>query len=283
MLNVELVGQGPPVVLLHGFTGSARSWGPVVDALAPEFTTLAFDIVGHGQSDSPEALDHYRMPRVVEDLVRLLRVVGYQRATWLGYSMGARTALQVAVLHPEVVSALILEGGSPGLRTVDEREARIASDDLLAGRLEHDGVEPFIDYWQSIPLFASHASLPKAVWDAQRVGRLRNSPRGLANSLRGMGTGAQEPLHDRLHEVNVPALVMAGQHDIRYTDIAREMAHAMPDATMQVIEGGGHAAHLEQPDRFNALVLDFLRRVHTNRASEGSRLNPHVPPREPGG
>jgi 2-succinyl-6-hydroxy-2,4-cyclohexadiene-1-carboxylate synthase len=267
MLNVEIAGHGSPVVLLHGFTGSSRSWGPVIEALAPEFTTLAFDIVGHGESDSPEALDHYHMPRAVEDLVRLLRVVGYERATWLGYSMGARTALQVAVLHPEVVSALILEGGSPGLRTAAEREARIASDEVLAQRLEREGVEPFIDYWQSIPLFASHASLPKTVWEAQRAGRLRNSACGLANSLRGMGTGSQEALHERLGEVRVPALVMAGELDIRYTEIAREMAQAMPDATMQVVEGGGHAAHLEQPDRFNALVLDFLRRVHTNRAS----------------
>jgi 2-succinyl-6-hydroxy-2,4-cyclohexadiene-1-carboxylate synthase len=267
MLNVEVAGQGPPVVLLHGFTGSARGWGAVVEALAPEFTTLAFDIVGHGQSDSPEGLDHYRMPQVVDDLVRLLRVVGYDRATWLGYSMGGRTALQVAVHRPEAVSALILEGGSPGLRAAEERDARIASDEELAQRLEREGLELFIDYWQSIPLFASQASLPRPVWEAQRAGRLRNSVRGLANSLRGMGTGSQEPLHEHLGEIRVPTLILAGELDIRYTEIGREMARAMPNATMLVVEGGGHAAHLEQPDRFNALVLDFLRGVHAERVN----------------
>ena len=262
MLNVEVAGQGPPVVLLHGFTGSARGWSRVVEALSPEFTTLAVDIVGHGLSDSPEALDHYRMPQVTADLVRLIRTAGYPRATWLGYSMGGRTALQLAVAHPEAVGALILEGATPGLRTAEEREARIASDEVLASNLDRDGIEPFIDFWQAVPLFASQASLPAEVWDAQRAGRLRNSPRGLANSLRGMGTGSTEAVHDRLSEVRVPVLTMAGEWDPRYTEVAREMAAAFPDATMHVIEAGGHAAHLENPERFNALVLDFLRRVH---------------------
>jgi 2-succinyl-6-hydroxy-2,4-cyclohexadiene-1-carboxylate synthase len=251
VLNVDVAGQGPPVVLLHGFTGSARSWGGLVEVLSPEFTTLAMDIVGHGLSDSPESLEHYRMPQVVDDLVQLLHVAGYERAAWLGYSMGGRTALQVAARRPEAVSALVVESGSPGLPTAGERESRVASDEELAQRLERDGVEPFIDYWQSIPLFASQAALPRDVWNAQRAARLRNSVQGLASSLRGMGTGSQE----------------AGSLDIRYAEIAAQMAHVLPDATMQVIENAGHAAHLEQPDRFNALVLDFLRRVHTLSAS----------------
>lgn len=262
MLNVEAAGQGPPVVLLHGFTGSARGWTRVVEALAPEFTTLAIDIIGHGQSDSPADVGRYRMEQVVEDLVRVLRAAGYERAAWLGYSMGGRTALQVAVHHPDAVSALVLEGASPGLATAEEREARVAADEVLAQRLERDGIEPFIDFWQSIPLFASQASLPSAVWEVQRAGRLRNSIVGLATSLRGMGTGSQPALHDRLSEVRVPALLLAGELDIRYTGIAQEMARSLPDAAMHTVPGGGHAAHLEQPERFNALVLDFLRRVH---------------------
>ncbi len=267
MLNAEVAGQGPPVVLLHGFTGSARGWARVTEALAGEFTMIACDIIGHGQSDAPEGLDHYRMRQVADDLAMLVQRVGYPRATWLGYSMGGRTALQVAVYRPDVVAALILEGASPGLRTEKERAERVASDEVLAQRLEADGVEPFTDYWQAIPLFASHASLPKDVWDAQRAGRLRNSVRGLANSLRGMGTGSQEGVHERLSEVRVPALLMAGEGDTRYTAVGHEMAAAMPDATMHVIAGGGHAAHLEQPERFTALVLEFLRRVHGTTAS----------------
>ncbi|RLT34759.1 MAG: 2-succinyl-6-hydroxy-2,4-cyclohexadiene-1-carboxylate synthase [Chloroflexi bacterium] len=260
-LNVEIAGNGPPVVLLHGFTGSAAGWGVVIDALSPEYTTVAIDIVGHGRSDSPPTAESYEMCRAVDDLVAVVAKAGHQRATWLGYSMGGRTALQVASFRPEAVNALILEGASPGLPTVDERLARIAADEVLAQRLEREGVEPFVDFWQSISLFASQASLPKAVWDRQRAGRLRNSALGLANSLRGMGTGAQAALHDRLTGITVPALLLAGELDIKYTDAAREMALALPDATMHVIEDAGHAAHLEQPERFNTLVLDFLRRA----------------------
>jgi 2-succinyl-6-hydroxy-2,4-cyclohexadiene-1-carboxylate synthase len=167
------------------------------------------------------------------------------------------------VNRPDVVSALILEGASPGMRTPEEREARVASDEKLALMLETEGIEPFVDFWQAVPLFASQAKLPPEIWDRQRAGRLANSTRGLANSLRGMGTGSQEPLHDRLGELRVPVLAMAGEYDTRYTDTAREMAAAIPGATMAVIEGGGHAAHLEQPESFSALVLEFLRRVHS--------------------
>src|SRR5690606_37931774 len=114
-LHVERAGSGPPVVLLHGFTGSGAAWEPHVEALAPEFTTLAVELVGHGRSDAPAEVDRYRMARAVDDLAALLRALGFERAAWLGYSLGGRVALQVAVRRPDVVSALVLEGATPGL------------------------------------------------------------------------------------------------------------------------------------------------------------------------
>lgn len=261
-LNIEVAGSGPPVVLLHGFTGSVAGWALVIEALAPEFTTLAVDIVGHGKSDSPAVLDRYQMRRAVDDLVAVVGKAGVPRATWLGYSMGGRTALQVAAFRPEAVGALVLEGASPGLATAEERAARIASDEALAQRLDREGVEPFIDFWQSISLFESQRSLPSEVWERQRAARLRNSAVGLAHSLRWMGTGTQPALHERLAAIRVPTLLLAGELDIKYCEAAREMALALPDATMHVIEEAGHAAHLERPETFVGLVLDFLRRVH---------------------
>jgi 2-succinyl-6-hydroxy-2,4-cyclohexadiene-1-carboxylate synthase len=258
-LNLEVAGEGPPVVLLHGFTGSAGGWAPTVDALASEFTTLAVDIVGHGKSDAPSALDHYRMEQCVDDLVAVVGKAGYQRACWLGYSMGGRTALQVAVRRPEAVSALILEGGSPGLATAEERADRVRSDEALAERIEGEGIAPFVAYWESIGLFSTQSDELRA---ALRPGRLACSATGLANSLRGMGTGAQPALHDRLREVRVPALVLAGSLDVKFTGIAHEMSGVFPDATMEAVEDAGHAAHLEHPEAFHQLVLDFLRRVH---------------------
>ncbi|MEZ4503381.1 MAG: 2-succinyl-6-hydroxy-2,4-cyclohexadiene-1-carboxylate synthase [Dehalococcoidia bacterium] len=261
-LNVEEAGSGPPVVLLHGFTGAAAGWGELVEALSPEFHTIAIDIVGHGLSDSPSTVERYRMDRCTEDLAAALQATGHERATWLGYSMGGRTALQVAARHPEVVSALVLEGATPGLSTVEEREARIASDEALAQRIEREGVEPFIDYWESIPLFASQRAMPAERQAAVRAGRLRNDGTGLANSLRGMGTGSQRDVADQLPSIAVPTFLVTGALDTKFTGIGREMAQRFPAATMTVIEDAGHAAHIERPDEFAALVLQFLRSVH---------------------
>ncbi|MGE0228081.1 MAG: 2-succinyl-6-hydroxy-2,4-cyclohexadiene-1-carboxylate synthase [Dehalococcoidia bacterium] len=264
-LNVEVRGEGPPVVLLHGFTGSAAGWDVTAAALDPECTTVAIDIVGHGKSDAPASTERYAMARVVDDLVHTLRLAGYERAAWFGYSMGARTALQVAAQRPDAVSALVLESGSPGLATPEEREARVQSDEALAERIEREGVEAFVRYWEAIPLFATQSA---ELRDALRPGRLGCAPTGLANSLRGMGTGAQPALHERLSALAMPSLIVVGELDAKFVDIGREMARALPDATMQVIEDAGHAAHLEQPEAVHAAVLGFLRRVQGSAGAQ---------------
>ncbi len=268
-LNVDRYGMGPPVVLIHGFTGSRETWRPLVRALDAEFTTLSVDLVGHGLSGSPTEVDRYRMHRAVDDLAALLHRLGYERATWLGYSLGGRVALQVAARHPEVVSALVLEGATPGLADPGERAARVASDEALADRIERDGLDWFVDYWGSLPLWASQReTLSPVQHEALRAQRMSQRATGLANSLRGMGTGAQEPVHARLAEIGVPVLLVTGTLDAKFSQIAREMAGSLPDATVRQIDGAGHAAHLEQPDEFHSLVLEFLRRVH---GTSGSR------------
>lgn len=264
-LNVVQRGAGsplPPLVLLHGFTGGAAGWTTLAEALAPEFTTIAIEIVGHGRSDAPVAVERYQMRRAVDDLAAVLRALGHERACWLGYSMGGRTALQVAVHRPEVVSSLVLVGASPGLATAAERMERVRADGALADRIERDGVEAFVDEWERVPLFATQQRLPAAVRSQVRAGRLANSAMGLANSLRGMGTGAQEAVHERLAEVRIPVLLSAGMLDAKFAAIAQEMARALPDATIKPIEGSGHAVHLEQPGALAAAVLGFMRRVH---------------------
>ncbi|MEX1023172.1 MAG: 2-succinyl-6-hydroxy-2,4-cyclohexadiene-1-carboxylate synthase [Dehalococcoidia bacterium] len=259
---VDRYGQGPPVMLLHGFTGSRSTWYDLVRHIEEEFTTYSVDLIGHGRSASPASVERYAMDRAVDDLVEVMQALGHERATWLGYSLGGRTALQVATRRPEAVSALVLEGASPGLATEAERAARIEGDAALARMIEQDGLEAFVDYWGSIPLWASqadHLSGPQR--EALRQQRLAQRGPGLANSLRGMGTGAQAWVGERLADVRVPVLLTAGSLDQKYVEIAREMAGTFPDATLRVIEDAGHAAHLEQPEAFNATVLEFLRSV----------------------
>lgn len=257
-LNVEVAGDGPPLVLLHGFTGSAAGWGVFGGLLRERFTTVAADVVGHGESAAPRDLDHYDMGTVADDLVEAVRRVGFDRAAWFGYSMGGRTALHVAHRHPDAVSALLLVGASAGLDCVEDRLARRSADELLAVRIEREGVPAFVDYWENIPLFATQRALPEDVRDAVRAGRLRNSATGLANSLRGMGTGAQEPLHDHLAGFAMRALVMAGELDRKFVEIGESLAVAMPAARFAAIPGAGHAAQLEQPEAVAREIAAFF-------------------------
>lgn len=259
----DVEGSGPPVVLLHGFTGSRTTWYDLVGALSKEFTTIAIDHIGHGRTASPATVDRYRMERAVDDLVEVVRKVGHDRAMWVGYSMGGRTALQVICRHPEAVSALALEGASPGLETQAERDARIAADEQLAQMAERD-LEAFVDHWGSISLWDSQKqTLSDAQRAALRQQRMAQRGTGMANSLRGMGTGAQTWLGDCLPRIEVPVLLTAGRLDTKYVQWAEQMGSMIPDARVKIIEGGGHAAHLEQPQSFNSVVLEFLCEVRS--------------------
>ena len=259
-LDVEIAGHGPALVMLHGFTGSGGSWGDFGELLAGSFTTVRIDIVGHGRSDAPATLDHYRMPRVASDLVAAVAKAGFDRAHWLGYSMGGRTALHVAAAHPGAVERMVLIGASPGIADRTERETRVAADESLARRIEDDGIEAFVDHWENIPLFASQRRrLPDPLRARIRAGRLACGTLGLANSLRGMGAGAQEPLHQALAGIDLPTLWLAGSEDSKYMGNGASMAAAMPRARFLAVTGAGHAAQVEQPEFCAGAITAFLR------------------------
>lgn len=260
-LHVDISGGGPPVVLLHGFTGAADGWGEFRDLLDEQFTTYAIDIIGHGRSDKPYGVERYRMATAVEDLVSVSELAGARHAAWVGYSMGGRTALHVAVAQAGKIRCLALVGGSPGLATEAERDARVTSDEALADRIERGGVEAFVDHWESIPLFETQRRLAPDVRSRIRAGRLANEARGLANSLRGMGTGAQPPLFDALGDLAIPSLFLAGEEDPKFAAIGQDMAAAAANASFATVPGAGHAAQLENPSAVAAKVIPFLRRV----------------------
>jgi 2-succinyl-6-hydroxy-2,4-cyclohexadiene-1-carboxylate synthase len=257
-LNVEQHGDGPPLLLLHGFTGSAATWAPFLDALADRFRTVAVDLHGHGRSDCPADPARYRLEGAVDDLLALLDRLDIERFALLGYSLGGRLALHLALAAPDRAHTLVLESASPGILDPRERRRRVRSDERLARLLEREGIEAFVDRWEQLPLFSTQARLPSTVRAALRAQRLRNDPRGLANSLRGAGAGVQEPLFDRLREVRQPTLLLVGDLDAKYCELGLTMAKAMPAATPAVIEGAGHAVHLERPDAFLGVVLSHI-------------------------
>ncbi|MDR7522628.1 MAG: 2-succinyl-6-hydroxy-2,4-cyclohexadiene-1-carboxylate synthase [Armatimonadota bacterium] len=260
-INVETAGSGPPLVLLHGFTGSAAGWASEVEAFAPCHLTIAVDLLGHGLSDAPPDPSRYGLGYCIEDVLGVLDRLGIPRAALLGYSMGGRVALGVAIAAPERLTALILESVSPGLRDPQARRERAARDAALAAQIERDGIEAFVARWEQHPLFASQARLSGDVRAALRDRRLRNTPVGLASSLRGLGMGAQPAMHDFLPDIRVPTLLLAGALDPQYCAVGREMAARIPGARLEIVPDAGHAVHLEQPQAFRRLVLEFLAKV----------------------
>jgi 2-succinyl-6-hydroxy-2,4-cyclohexadiene-1-carboxylate synthase len=257
-LGVEVAGAGPPLLLLHGFTGNAATWESHRAALAGRATTIAVDLIGHGASDVPADAARYGMDCCVADLLAVLDRLEIGRISVLGYSMGARVALHLALAAPARVARLVLESGSPGLADEPERSARRASDEALAASIERDGVEAFVARWEQLPLFASQNNLPTETRSALRWQRLHNSARGLANSLRGMGAGAQVSLWGCLGEIDSPALLIVGALDEKFCRIGRAMADAMPHACLAIVPRAGHAVHLERPQEFDRLVAAFV-------------------------
>ena len=262
-------GRGEPLVLLHGFTGRAESWLPLCDRLADDYALYAIDLIGHGESSAPEDCGRYRFDRAVDDLAAVVAGLGIERASWLGYSLGGRLALGVAIAHPACVSGLILESATAGLQDEGGRAERRASDEALAMRIEADGIAAFVAAWEALPMWASQRALPPDVLAAQREGRLANTPAGLANSLRGMGQGAQPSLWHRLGEVRAPTLLIAGGQDTKYAEIAARMRQRIANAEFCLIPDAGHAVHLERPERFSEAVRGFL-----NRGSSTTRIAP---------
>jgi 2-succinyl-6-hydroxy-2,4-cyclohexadiene-1-carboxylate synthase len=257
-IHVETAGSGPALVLLHGFAGSAAGWATHAEVFARSYLTIAIDLVGHGLSDAPADPRRYGMAHCVEDVLGVLDHLRIRRAAVLGYSMGGRAALALTIAAPERVGALILESASPGLRDPEVRLARASQDALLADAIERDGIQAFVDQWERLPLFDSQAALPEPVRQALRAQRLRNNPLGLANSLRGFGAGVMMPMHDFLSQIRTPTLIVTGALDARYCQVGREMAERIPGSRLEIVAGAGHTVHLEQPERFQHLVLDFL-------------------------
>jgi 2-succinyl-6-hydroxy-2,4-cyclohexadiene-1-carboxylate synthase len=250
-------GSGPPLILLHGFTGSAATWKAHIALLSASRRTCCIDLPGHGQTPAPSA-ERVAFPLVVRDLAAVIAATAGEAVDVLGYSMGGRLALAFALEAPEQVRRLILESASPGLPTDSERSARREADDALAARIIAHGVAAFVAEWEALPLFASHARLPAAVQAEQRSLRLANDAHGLARSLRGLSAGAQPSYWERLHALRCPTWLITGALDERYTGIAARMAASAPRARCIAITGAGHTPHLEQPAAFRQAVLAAL-------------------------
>jgi 2-succinyl-6-hydroxy-2,4-cyclohexadiene-1-carboxylate synthase len=258
-LEVRVLGSGPPVLLLHGFTGRGANWTMLTSLLRRlGHRTIVVDLLGHGRSDAPSDPVRYAVGHQARDLLSLLDRLDARPADVVGYSMGARIALRLAADHPAAVRRLVLESPSVGIADAAERAARRGRDETLALGLERQGIGAFVLHWERQPLFASHAALSARVRARLRSERLGNRPLGLAASLRGAGQGIADPLHDRLSAIAAETLVVAGELDPIGLARAEVVRAGIPHARLELVAGAGHAPHLERPAAYRGLVAAFL-------------------------
>jgi 2-succinyl-6-hydroxy-2,4-cyclohexadiene-1-carboxylate synthase len=253
-LHVEVHGEGPAVVLGHGFGGSARNWGPQVRTLRDRFRVVVYDARGHARSDAPEAADAYTLDTLRDDLARVVDAHGDAPCAVGGLSMGAGVALGFALAAPERVRRLVLMAPPP---LPDEHGARgrgWAAD--FARAIDAQGLDAAGERFA----WGERSGLDPAARRLVRQGFLEHPPHALAHTLRGVldAWPSFEAIAPDLGALRVPTLLVVGDRDRPSRAIARRLAEALPEATLEVVADAGHVVNLAARERVNALLADFL-------------------------
>lgn len=274
---------GVPLVLVHGFAQSARSWEDVASQLASGRAVYALELVGHGGSDCPDDEVAYELAAQAEALLAFLDYVAAQetfacgaaagsevRPVVVGYSLGGRVALTAACRDTQAfaqcASGLVLESAGLGPATPDERAAAAERDAANAERLRDQGLEAFMDAWERLPLFATQRTLPSAVRERVRAGRLANDVEALARTFMYAGQHAM-PARDevlstlkQLADRDIPVLYLAGSLDEKYRLLAESLESRHLCATT-LITPAGHNIHLEAPTQYCETISAFAAAV----------------------
>ena len=253
LLSTTTSGVGRRVVLIHGFTQTKDSWKKVAQGLSVDCEVVAVDLPEHGESGAIVADDLEHAARTVYETVG--------KAAYVGYSLGGRIALTVALETPHLVDRLVLVSTTAGITDAAQRRVRRHADEALAERLDPSdlssglSLEKFLDEWLSQPLFRDLDASAK-----DREARRANTTRGLAGSLRRLGQGAQHPQWDELARLDMPVLVIVGERDEKFRALGSELVAGIgTNASLTTVSGAGHAVPFEQPETFCALVGDFIR------------------------
>jgi 2-succinyl-6-hydroxy-2,4-cyclohexadiene-1-carboxylate synthase len=236
------------ILFLHGFLGNRLEFATVISRL-DRFNCISIDLPGHGET---QASWEYSLPNTADSIIENLPV---DQANLVGYSMGGRLALYLALNYPDRFPKAVIESGSPGLKTELERAQRIQCDRELANRLEADFDQFLID-WYNMSLFKSFAAHPNFEQILEQ--RKKNNPIELARSLKEMGTGMQLSLWEKLKSHRQPLLLMVGEYDRKFIEINQEMVSLCETAEFAIVPNCGHNVHFEKPGEFVDRVQRFL-------------------------
>ncbi|MBV6419724.1 MAG: 2-succinyl-6-hydroxy-2,4-cyclohexadiene-1-carboxylate synthase [Ignavibacteriaceae bacterium] len=263
-LNVENLSEfdstKKTVFFLHGFTGSCEDWNDITQKIDKRFNKIAPDLPGHGKSSSPSSLNYYQTNSLINQIEFLLDKLNLNDIVLCGYSMGGRLALQFAAKNPSLVKGLILESATAGIKNEKERNTRIRNDEEKAAFLENNSIEDFLTMWMDQELFGTLRRFSNERIKNLKEERAKRSKTGLANSLRGFGTGVMPYIGQELAKINCPVLLISGGLDEKFTNINKNIKKLFPVAKHKIITTAGHNTHLEEPKKFIEAVNGFLSR-----------------------
>jgi pimeloyl-ACP methyl ester carboxylesterase len=241
-LHYDVGGEGPALLLSHGFGASGRMWDGQRRAFADRWRVISWDMRGHGETESPDDPAQYSAEHTVADMRGLLGHLGVARAVIGGLSLGGYVSLAFHARHPEMTRALVLCDTGPGYRNAaaragwNERAFRRAAD------LETRGL----------------AALAGSSREMRESVRHHRSAQWLAHAARGMLAQEGARVIDSLPSVRVPTLIIVGDQDEPFLASSRYMAGKIPGARLEVIKGAGHSSNLDQPEAFDRVLADFL-------------------------
>lgn len=248
-------GSRPTLVFLHGFMGDSSDWKRIIDPLQFEWRCLAIDLPGHGGSLGLDDAT-YEWAHGCGAALATIYEAGVAEWVLVGYSMGARMALQLALERPPGLVGLVLESGTAGLRSDVDRARRASQDRETAARLRAADMVEFLRDWYAQPLFES-LQMRHDLLDEIVLRRSVNDPAEVARALVGLSVAQQPDSWGRIEELAIPVQLICGAEDPKYASLASDLQRSMRHARVTIVPGAGHAVHLESPDEFREALCSF--------------------------
>ena len=242
---------------MHGFLGSSSDWKNIINGFFLDYYCIAIDLPGHGLSEIDKSTNSYNIENTAKYIVELLQSHNIKKCNLLGYSMGGRIAIYLAIHHSEYFNRLIIESAQPGIKDTIERGQRKNHDKKLAQKLISQPFSAFLEFWYNQPIFKTLKNQKN--FANLMESRLKNNPRNLAKSLSEIGAGAQPSLWEDLKKIKHSCLLIAGELDTKYQKIFSKMHKEIFSSKFVIIKNAGHNVHLENPNEFIKVVRKFLR------------------------
>ncbi len=250
--------KNPPLVFLHGFLGSGKSWLNIAHSFSENYFCIMPDLPSHGDNTQIDITAPLNFDILTEWLSRLLDQIPVSKIHLVGYSLGGRAALHFACRYPKRILTLTLESANPGITDESERAHRLAEDTARAESILKDGMSAFVENWYHMPLFASLRNNHPQKLSAIKESAKSNQPDWMAKAIRELSPGAQKPLWDLLPNLPMPVFLIAGKYDKKYVQVIHKMAEEIPTARHRIVSEAGHNVHAEQPERYVSLLHEFL-------------------------